>query len=157
MWSRRGVVALLLGLVACAAPSARAPERAALAFGLVVEDAAAPAREWPHWDGGGRWSVPAGFVWRLETPLLGCRVLEAAPALDARGTPCVRVRLAPEDAARLRALSERGLGRRLAVLVDGRVVCAPRLGEPLAAERLELSANFAQAEVDALLALLRPR
>lgn len=157
MWSRRGVLALLLGLAACASAGAPEGERAqgaGLAFGLVREDGGAGLAV-PHWDGGGRWSVPEGFVWTLEEPLLACSVRAAARAVDGRGAPCVRVRLAPDDARRLGELSARGLGRRMAVLVDGRVVCAPRLSEPLRAEHLELSANFSAAEADALLALLQ--
>jgi hypothetical protein len=166
---RAAPIALLLALLAgaCAGPrddppSAGAPDPGSAAgqvqFGLVVgaQDApAGPTGAYPHWDAHGGWAVPADAIWTLERPLLTCRVAVARRSIDAQGFPAVDLALAPGDGERFRALSSRSVGRRLAVLVDGKVVLTPTVVEPLP-PRFQLAGRFSEEDVQALLEHLRP-
>jgi hypothetical protein len=166
--------ALLLALLAggCAGPGedARPVEAAAVEgsaeraaagqvqFGIVVaagEVPAGPTADYPHWDAHGAWAVPPEAIWTLEQPLLTCRVAVARRSIDAQGFPAVDVALAPADGARFQELSRRSVGRRLAVLVDGRVVLTPRIAEALP-PRFQLAGRFSEEDVRALLEHLRP-
>ena len=126
-------------------------------FGLVVEQDPAPGvatGDYPHWDAGGEWAVPHEPIWTLEQPLLSCRVAEALRSIDALGFPAADVTLVPADGEVFAEFTERIVGRRLAVLVDGKVVLAPTVSQPLTG-RFELSGRFSEEDVSRLLERLR--
>ena len=158
--------ALVFCAVACSAPESgsRTPIEATanqgagrIAFGIVADartPAGAPQQTFAHWDAGGAWNVPAAPIWALEEPLLRCRVARAATTVDDLGFAALELTLDPHDAPAFRALGERAAGRRLAVLVDGRVVVTPRVKEPLAAT-FQLAGNFSARDVQLLLEQMR--
>jgi SecDF, P1 head subdomain len=166
-WFSLAVAALALGCAACSSPqggSSSAVEAPAnqgagrIAFGIVVDartPAGAPARTFAHWDAGGAWNVPTQPIWTLEEPLLQCRVERAAKTADDLGFAALELTLDPRDAPAFRALGERASGRRLAVLVGGRVVVTPRVQDPLAAT-FQLAGSFSARDVELLLEHLRP-
>jgi preprotein translocase subunit SecD len=151
--------------VACSAPGSDAASESTanqgagrIAFGIVADartPAGAPQRTFAHWDAGGAWNVPAHPIWALEEPLLQCRVEQAVQTVDDLGFAAVELRLDPRDVPAFRTLGERASGRRLAVLVDGRVVVTPRVEQPFAAS-FQLAGNFSKRDVELLLEHLRP-
>ena len=160
---RVGLAALLaLAGSACRASDAAkgpavgaAPEQrgGTIAFAVVADEhttRSAPRRDYAHWNAGGAWSVPSQPIWTLEAPLLSCRVERAATTVDELGYPALQLALDPRDAPAFRALGERALGRRLAVLVGERVVVTPRVGQPLT-QTFQLAGNFSDADVRLLL------
>lgn len=161
------VLALALAAAACKAPEPASRPSAAEAdapaargwieFGLVAAPDAPPqgVHDYPHWSAGGRWAVPRDPIWTLEQPILRCRVASAARDVDALGFPAVRVTLAAADAQVLGQWTRGIVGRQLAVLVDGHVVLAPVVAEPLRGA-FELSGRFSDDDVRLLLAALSP-
>ena len=126
-------------------------------FGLVADPElapGAPTADYPHWDADGTWVVPREAIWSLEQPLLSCRVATARRSIDALGFPAVDVALQGEDGARFGELTRRAVGRRLAVLVDGRVVLTPTVAEALP-PRFQLGGRFSEEDVRKLLGHLR--
>jgi len=141
---------------ALAAPGNQAAGR--IAFGIVVDPrtpAGAPEKSFAHWDAGGAWNVPTQPIWTLEEPLLQCRVEHAARTVDDLGFAALELTLDARDAPAFRALGERAAGRRLAVLVDGRVVVTPRVKDPLGAT-FQLAGSFSARDVELLLEHVRP-
>lgn len=127
-------------------------------FGLVVEQAGAArpgTADYPHWDSEGSWAVPHEAIWTLEQPLLVCRVARALRTIDELGFPAVDVALVPADGKVFEEFTRRVVGRRLAVLVDGKVVLTPRVGQPLTG-RFELGGGFSEDDVRRLLGALEP-
>jgi hypothetical protein len=160
------VLLLALGAGACAGPdparpvdaSAEAVAAGSVQFGIVVapdQGPSGPTAAYAHWDAHGGWAVPPDAIWTLEQPLLTCRVALARRSIDAQGFPAVDVALTPADGERFQELSRRSVGRRLAVLVDGKVVLTPTVAEPLP-PRFQLAGRFSEEDVRALLEHLQP-
>ena len=150
-------LALLLG---CRSQPASEPEgrEAWIEFGIVALDGSGgdvASDSYAHWDAGGRWSVPEESIWRLERPLLRCRVESATPDVDQVGFPALRIRLQPDDAEVFRVFTRSAIGRQLAVLVEGRVVTAPVVQEPLVGTFV-LQSRFSDEDVEQLRSLLEP-
>lgn len=143
------------GTEASAAPAART---GTIEFGLVAPSSTlgGPGRdEYPHWNAGGNWAVPDERIWVLERPLLVCRVASAELDVDAYGFPALAVTLVPSDAQVLREFTRAAIGRRLAVLVDGQVIIAPVLADPLDQTFL-IQAYFSEEDASLLRSLLAP-
>ena len=84
----------------------------------------------------GRGKPPGGHPFRVREQVGACeRDLRTAELHDAEpGRPGRRVllRMTEHGAARLKAFTEQHIGRRVAVLLDGKLLCAPRVWFPLA-------------------------
>jgi preprotein translocase subunit SecD len=129
-----------------------------ITFGIVADEKTpedAARRDYKHWNAGGAWNVPSQPIWRLEQPLLDCRVQRAVPTVDAIGFPALELTLDPRDGPAFRTLGQRAAGRRIAVLIDGRVVVTPRVEHPLST-RFQLAGNFSSQDVKLLLEHLQP-
>ena len=105
-----------------------APAPAADASGLsfrLVDEAADPAAH----AGETQVSFRDQVLWlEIETPITGRMVASARPYLDGpEKRPTVAFQLTPEGAARFAALTKANIGRRVAIMVGGRVVSAPRI------------------------------
>lgn len=80
-------------------------------------------------------------------------VVEATAGADAAtGMPIVTLRLSPESAAAVGAFTRDNVGRRVALMVDGEVVSAPVVREPIAGDVVQISGNMARPEEAADLA-----
>jgi preprotein translocase subunit SecD len=70
------------------------------------------------------------------------------------GQPTVEFRLAPHAAVRFEEETRRNLGRRLAIVLDERVISAPLIEQPVGAEG-QIRGRFSTAEADELAKVLR--
>ena len=149
----RAVIAAALLLAATSAlaqetspPSPGAAEPG-LSFRIVDDsaDAAAHAGE-----------AQAGFkdqtLWlESEAPITGRMVASARPFFDGPDRrPTVAFQLTPEGAARFAALTKANVGRRIAILVDGRVVAAPRIQTEMADGVGAISGDFSRHDASVL-------
>ena len=66
------------------------------------------------------------------------------------GAPAIAVRMTAEGTDRLAALSHEYLGRRLAILLRGRLVMAPLVHSPITGGELHISGSFAPGEAEAV-------
>lgn len=148
--------AMAVALLLVAAPPAFAQEATppspgaagpGLSFRMVDDsaDAAAHAGE-----------VQAGFkeqmLWlEAEAPITGKMIASARPFLDGPDhRPTVAFQLTPEGAARFAALTKANVGRRIAILVDGRVVAAPRIQTEMADGVGAISGDFSRRDASVL-------
>lgn len=83
------------------------------------------------------------------------RVLRALREADSRtGEYIVSVTLDPAGTMAFGGLTQRNVGRQVAIVLHGRVVSAPRINSPIAGGQLQITGGadgFSQAEVDSLL------
>lgn len=76
----------------------------------------------------------------------GVMVAEASAVTDPQGRSIVRFRLTPEGASRLAAVTRDNIGRRLAILVDGKVISAPVIRAEIKGGAGEISGSFTPAK-----------
>ena len=77
-------------------------------------------------------TLPGGTVYLPSQPVLTRGDLtEAAAVRDQQGRHFVALRFSESGAHKLNEVSMRNVGKPLAVVIDGRMVAAPRIAEPL--------------------------
>lgn len=81
-------------------------------------------------------------------------VADAHTAVDQQHQRIVRFRLTSEGASRLAAATHDNVGRRLAILVNGKVVFAPVIRAQITGGVGEISGNFTPTEADTLVAAI---
>ena len=150
---RAGALAALL-LVAGApvlaqetAPPSPAVAGPGLSFRM-VDDSADPSTHASEAQAGFKDQV----LWlEAETPITGKMVASARPFLDGPGRrPTVAFQLTPAGAARFAALTKANVGRRIAILVDGRVVAAPRIQTEMVDGQGAISRDFSRRDASVL-------
>jgi len=84
-----------------------------------------------------RWLDDECLILKEDPPPV--RLTAYQVAIEDRNSPTLTLELSVDDAVALEALSRSALGGRLAVAVDGRIVHAPKVREPLKGAGLQLS------------------
>jgi len=116
-----------------------------------------------------RTQVPGGFrIYPLanlqdeqlllrETPVLsGGEVADAHAGFDARTTqPIVSFRFNAEGARKLAQFTKDNLGRPFAIVLNGRVISAPVIREPILGSTGQISGNFTVADAHHIAAKLK--
>lgn len=155
-WRRSGaalvaVLALGAGYAACAtqwAPghissatlSATDPARG-LTIRLVDERVTASSKD-------GELSLQPSIV------VSGDMIADARAVTDQQGRSVVRFRLTPEGASRFAAVTRANVGRRMAILVDGKVMVAPVIRDQINGGTGEISGNFPPDQAKAIAAAI---
>jgi beta-lactamase regulating signal transducer with metallopeptidase domain len=152
------VAALSLGS-ACATDLQPATAVAAPATGAsgltmrLIDDRADPATR-PQ---AARVASPDGDLWlEREVPITGAMVSSAVANIDPDGRPIVKFALTPAGKSRFAELTRQNIGRRIAVLVDDKVVFAPVIRSQILNGSGEISGHFSVAEAKALAAAIAP-
>lgn len=112
--------------------------------------------------------VPAGFTrmpdassaiaYLIETqPVLqGERIVHAATSIDQRtGRPAVEFRLDGVGAKQFANITRDNVGRPFAIVLDGRVLSAPTISEPILGGSGQITGNFSTRDTASLAAMLR--
>jgi preprotein translocase subunit SecD len=103
-------------------------------------------------------AVPGGkrpcYLLVADPVIVGADLRSARPGLDDDDEPGVVVRFSEAASKRLHEFSAEHVGRRLAILVDGEVITAPRLDGPIPGEAF-ISGGFSLQEVEELALRLR--
>jgi preprotein translocase subunit SecD len=76
-------------------------------------------------------------------------IAEARPTQDVRLEPAVDVRFTREGREKMAKLSEQQLGKPLAILVNGKLVCAPLVKAKIS-ERALITGRFTEAEAESI-------
>ncbi|ACI98436.1 protein translocase subunit SecD [Rhodospirillum centenum] len=136
-------------------------QTAKMTFHLVVDDATLnpgspppPGTEWlPNADrgaGGGRVLV------RKRVEVDGATLVDAQPSADSRtGQWVVNFRFDSIGARRFGDITKDNVGRLFAIVLDGRVISAPRINEPILGGRGQISGSFTAQSATELAVLLR--
>ena len=103
---------------------------------------------------GGTSAKNGGVRLEPKAVISGGMVADAKAAVDQHGRSIVRFSLTPQGATRLAETTRGNVGRRLAILVDGKVVTAPVIRDPINGGAGEISGDFTPGEARALAAAI---
>jgi preprotein translocase subunit SecD len=96
----------------------------------------------------------SSYLLRREAFITGRDLKTARASVGERGEPNVHFTLNASSAARFREETGRHIGRRLAIVLDERVISAPVIEQPVGAEG-QIRGRFTAAEADELAKVLR--
>ncbi len=98
----------------------------------------------------------ARHVVERRPSLQGDRLIDAAAGFDQRtGQPVVTFRFDSIGAKRFAEITQANVGRSFAIVLDGKVLSAPVIQEPITGGSGQISGHFTTAETTSLAALLR--
>jgi protein-export membrane protein SecD len=99
-------------------------------------------------------AAPVWYLVRRDPVVTSADLSGARPALDQNNRPAVSFTLNPTGAARMQRFTAANVGRLLAIMLDDRVVSAPRIEGPISADG-QIFGDFTQKEVNDLALVLR--
>jgi len=104
---------------------------------------------------GGRFLAAAGFLFVLVASVLAqsasLKVVGAKVETDRRiGQPVLAIVIAKESSVVLAQLTRDNIGRKVELRVDGKVLSAPVIREPILGTELQISGNGTAADFDAI-------
>jgi len=89
------------------------------------------------------------------TVLTGADLKGAWPGVDEFGNPNVDIEFNPKGAGLFAAVTERSVGRPIAILLDKKIISAPTVREPIPNGRAQISGSFSTEQVQDLVVQLR--
>ncbi len=125
-----------------------APDQASLlaAYNGKVPDDMAVAQG----DAGDGTTGQAYYLIQRTPAITGTDLQNARPGLDQYNKPNVRFTLKGEGAVKFSAVTGANIGRQLAIILDNRVVSAPRIDGRISTTDAEITGSFTQQEADNL-------
>jgi len=90
-----------------------------------------------------------------EPVLTGSNISNAVPAFDNKGQSIVNLAFDHEGARRFAEITGENVGKRLAIVLDGRVHSAPRINEKIGGGHAQISGHFTPASANDLAVVLR--
>lgn len=99
---------------------------------------------------------PIDYILQQRPMLQGERLTQASAAIDSRtGGPVVSFRFDSEGAKQFAEITRDNVGRQFAIVLDGKVISAPVIQEPILGGSGQIQGSFTVAETSSLAALLR--
>lgn len=86
--------------------------------------------------------------------MVGADLAESFPGFDSYGAAEVRLRFTPEGAKKFADLTSNNTGRRLAIVLDGKVMSAPSIREPILSGEAQITGNFSVDDARLLISVL---
>ena len=100
--------------------------------------------------------TPMRYVLRSRAIITGEMLVDAHPTTDGRtGQPVVSMRFDPTGSRRFGDTTSENVGKRFAIVLDGKVISAPVIQEPILGGVGQISGNFTIASANELAVLLR--
>ena len=90
-----------------------------------------------------------------KTALTGNDLLWAGPATDEYGRPVVSIEFKTEGAKKFYEVTARSVGKPIAILLDGKIISAPNVNEPISGGRAQISGSFSVAEMQDMVIKLK--
>ncbi len=90
-----------------------------------------------------------------NTVLTGTDLKDAREETDQQGQNLVSLEFSPEGAKKFAKLTEENVGRTISILLDGKVLTAPRVNEPITGGKAVITGNRSLEEAHNLALLLR--
>jgi preprotein translocase subunit SecD len=109
----------------------------------------------PHADEVGADGRPIMYLVRKRVMVGGDTLANAVVGSDQNGLPAVNFRFDSVGARRFGAVTKDNVGRPLVIVLDGKVISAPNIREPILGGTGIISGNFSYAEAQDLALLLR--
>lgn len=99
---------------------------------------------------------PVDYLLQRRPLLQGDRLVQATTGIDSRdGRPIVSFRFDDAGTRQFAQITRENVGRQLAIVLDGKVISAPVIQEPIAGGAGQIQGDFTVAETSSLAALLR--
>lgn len=92
---------------------------------------------------------------KKETLLTGEDLLYAQKGFDVDFRPIVKIRFSPEGAKKFAKITKENKGKQLAILLDGVVISAPEIKEPILDGKAQITGRFTSEEAQDLALTLR--
>jgi len=90
-----------------------------------------------------------------KTVLTGAMLKKATPGTDQNGKPAVNIEFTSEGSKAFKDITTRSVGKPLAILLDGQVISAPNINEPIPSGRAIISGGFTLQEMRDLVIKLK--
>lgn len=90
-----------------------------------------------------------------QTWLTGADLAAANPGQSQLGEPVVDIVFTPEGATKFKDVTTRSVGRPLAIVLDGKVISAPNVNEPIEGGKAQISGGFSLGQVRDLVIQLK--
>lgn len=90
-----------------------------------------------------------------NTAITGADLQMATPGTDQYGKPVVNIEFTPEGTKKFRDVTARSIGKPLAILLDRKVISAPKVNEAIPSGRAQISGNFSVSEMRDLVVKLK--
>jgi len=98
---------------------------------------------------------PGHYVVRREIELSGDNLVDAQPSVDQNNLPAVSFRFDNAGARKFGAITQEHTGRLFAIVLDDKVISAPRIREPILGGSGIITGNFTFEQANELSVLLR--
>ncbi|NDC82508.1 protein translocase subunit SecD [bacterium] len=79
----------------------------------------------------------------------------ASPGQNQYGEPVVNIEFSSEGAEKFKSVTARSVGRPLAIILDGKIISAPNVNEPISGGRAQISGKFSVQEIRDLVIQLK--
>ncbi len=90
-----------------------------------------------------------------KTALTGNDLQWAGPSTDEYGRPVVSIEFKAEGAKKFYEVTSRSVGKPIAILLDGKIISAPNVNEPISGGRAQISGSFSVAEMQDMVIKLK--
>ncbi len=87
--------------------------------------------------------------------LTGADLKMASPGQNQYGESIVNIEFTPEGSEKFKAATTRSVGRPLAIILDGKIISAPNVNEPISGGRAQISGRFSIQEMRDLVIQLK--
>ena len=98
---------------------------------------------------------PAGVIVKRRVDVSGDALTNAQPSFDQNGRPSLNFRFNGQGAHRFAMITSQNLGKRFAIVLDGRVISSPTIQSAITGGSGEITGNFTQESANQLANLLR--
>ncbi|MBF0245581.1 MAG: protein translocase subunit SecD, partial [Planctomycetes bacterium] len=103
--------------------------------------------------------VPGSEELVMETPMVsGTDIVKSDRSFDSRGLNsffAVNIEFSPRGTKKFARATERNVNKRMAIILDGALISAPVINEPIRQGRCQITGNFTKRDSDNLVAVLR--
>ena len=83
---------------------------------------------------------------KIKPAMKGDNIQKAYGSLSQTGAPVINLQFNQKGTASFKTVTTENTGRQLAIVLDGKLYCAPRINEPIAGGQAVISGNFSQEE-----------
>jgi len=98
---------------------------------------------------------PSGTPLYLHEPFVSEADVDSTAVVTLEGQTGIAVLLTPEGAQKLEQVTEQNVGKRCAIVLNGKLVSSPRILDPIRGGRAVITADFTEAQAQDIARRLR--
>jgi hypothetical protein len=97
---------------------------------------------------------PSQSVYVADNPLMTNADIKEAVLLNDNGHIGVEIILNASGVSKIKEATTNNIGKRMAMMVNGQVICAPRIREPISDTQLQIAGSFTEAQAKQLVDII---